>query len=97
MTGSTSRVTPTFLVSNQSAEAVYFRVDGVDPVLGADENGVILAGSIRWVGAPASGEIRMRNLGREMRQELMDEAAVSHEALLEEQQDHIRSLSMYCY
>jgi hypothetical protein len=49
--------------SHASSGPVYFRADGVDPVLGADECRVVLPGCSRVIGLPRSGEVRLRHAG----------------------------------
>ena len=56
------------------------------------ENMVRLPGFLLQTGE--SGEIRLRNLGQEMRQELMDEAAAGTAALVEEQQNLNRQVEV---
>jgi hypothetical protein len=51
------------VTSLASSGPLFFRVDGVDPVLGADEALVCLPMASRVVGAPASGQIRLRHAG----------------------------------
>jgi hypothetical protein len=51
-------------VSSQAGSgSVYFRTDGVDPVLGGDEAMVLLPLSARVIPVPHSREIRLRHSG----------------------------------